>query len=139
LDAFRDENPSLVDLIRYWWGDYKNFIEKSNKLYQMKHFKGSYQILATIICRVYGEEGCTHFKLDCVPPTHYVVEAGQVFNWAQILSVNIFKVVKEDIINEKPCFYMSAYLFDAICPSMPFPLMGWSWNPDIPPVHVYCS
>jgi len=39
LDAFSDENPILVDMIRDWWGDYKHFSRKANKLYQIQYFK----------------------------------------------------------------------------------------------------
>jgi hypothetical protein len=35
---------------------------------------------------------------------------------------------------------MFAYLMDAVCSMMPFPLMNWSWAPsDVEPVHVYHS
>jgi hypothetical protein len=34
---------------------------------------------------------------------------------------------------------MSSYLIDVVCSSICFPAMGWDWNPNLPPIHVYCS
>jgi hypothetical protein len=64
-----------------------------------------------------------------------VVKEGNVFNWAQILTFNIFKNAQEAPV----FFYMYAYLIDAICSSIHFPSLGWEWNPSFPPIHVYCS
>jgi hypothetical protein len=37
-------------------------------------------------------------------------------------------------------FYMSAYIMDAICFTIPFPLMNWSWNPTFTEtIHKYHS
>jgi hypothetical protein len=35
---------------------------------------------------------------------------------------------------------MSAYIMDIVCFMMPFPLMDWSWAPNITkPIHIYHS
>jgi hypothetical protein len=70
---------------------------------------------------------------------HTIVKTGQVFNWDDILDFNICLKVKNIPGMRKPCFYMSSYLIDVVCSSIPFPNLGWNWDLDHPPVHVYCS
>jgi hypothetical protein len=89
--------------------------------------------------RLYGEEKCTHFQTDWLPMAHTIVKTGQVFNWEEILTFNICLNVKNVPGMKNPCFYMSTYLIDAICSSIPFPNLGWNWDLDQPPVHVYFS
>jgi hypothetical protein len=100
--------------------------------------KEPYQFLASMICRLYGEEKCTHFKLEWTPIAHYVAEKGHVFNWAQLLSINIFETTKGAPGPKQPGFFMSSYLLDVVCASNCFPGMGWYWNPTSFPIHVYC-
>ena len=36
-------------------------------------------------------------------------------------------------------FHFSAYLMDVLCASNSFPGMKWAWNPQSPPIHLYCK
>jgi hypothetical protein len=107
LDTFRRENPKMTELIREWWDEYKSFTIKDSRIYPIQYFKEPYQLLETLICRLYGEEGSTHFNMEWVPIMHYVVEVGHIFNWAQILSPTSLKLVREAPRLKKPSFYMS--------------------------------
>jgi hypothetical protein len=138
-DAFTKENPKPVQIIQERWHEDKLFVTKLNKVYNTQYFKESYQILTTMICELYGEETSVHFKLEWFPIAHNLAEEGKIFNWAHILSNNIFQNVQESHTNKKLGFYMSYFLIDAIFTSIHFPEMNWSWNPNSPSIHVYFS
>lgn len=142
LDTFKTEKPNLLTVIKKWWHDEEDFTEKNSRLYPVQYFRYPFRLVAAMLCRLYGEENCIQFKREWTPLVHHVTEKGQVFNWAHILSFNLLnaiKIVKEASGSKNPGFYMSAFLVDAVCSSNSFPLMGWTWNPDMPPVHIYCG
>jgi hypothetical protein len=73
-----------------------------------------------MLSRLYGEEKSTHFQMEWIPMAYTVVKTEHVFNWAKILTFNIFHNMKNVPGMKKPCFYMFAYLIDAIFSSMQF-------------------
>jgi hypothetical protein len=77
-----------------------------------------------MICRLYSEEVCTHFKLEWVPLAHHIDEIGQEFNWAHIFSVNLLRANKGVSGNKKSGFYISTFLIDVIYSPNYFPFMG---------------
>jgi hypothetical protein len=96
-------------------------------------------MLNTMICRLYGEETSTHFRMEWFPMAYMVVKKGQAFNWESILSFNIVNRVQDPKGMKNPGFYMSSYLIDAICSTNSFPAFSWAWTPDQSPIHLYCS
>jgi hypothetical protein len=99
--------------------------------------------IAMMMCRLYGKENTAHFFLPWVPIIHTVVE-GYSFDWAKILSDSLVREITEyrtlKAKGKSTSFFMSAYIMDAICFMMPFPLMGWSWIPNsTEPIHIYHS
>jgi hypothetical protein len=49
------------------------------------------RLLATMICRLYGEEKCTHFRIEWTSMVHYVEGKEYIFHQAQIFPINIFE------------------------------------------------
>jgi hypothetical protein len=79
-----------------------------------------------MLCRLYGENDSSKFKLSWVPLIHQVLKE-EVFNWAHILSANIKQEVKkyqEAPLGYCPGFFMSGYLIDVVCAITPFPLLS---------------
>jgi hypothetical protein len=62
---------------------------------------------------------------------------GMIFNWAQILTNNIFCNAHEACINKTPSFYMATYLTDVIFSFVAFLGMKWNYNPNLQPIHIY--
>jgi hypothetical protein len=104
-----------------------------------QRLKAPYKMLTAMLSRLYGEEKSTHFQTDWLPLAHTIVKTGQVFNWVDILDFNICLHMKNILGMRKPCFYMSSYLIDAICSSIQFTDLGWNWDQNQPPIHVYFS
>jgi hypothetical protein len=72
-------------------------------------------------------------RLIGYPLAHTIIKTRQVFNWADILAFNICLHMKNIPGMKKPCFYMEAYLIDAICSSMQFPDLGGIGTKSNPP------
>jgi hypothetical protein len=75
-----------------------------------------------MICRLYGENDATKFKLRWVPLIHQILKE-KVFNWAHILSANIKTKVKKSRkapLGYCPRFFMFVYLIDVVCVVKPF-------------------
>ena len=71
-----------------------------------------------MLCRLMGEKNCNIFRSDWVPYMHAVVEKGTVLNWSSIISNVIVGVLRKFVDasqDNKPPFYMSAYLLDMVC------------------------
>ena len=138
FEALKEECPVMFELIQYWWEEGVSFTQKDFNLYLIQHMKEPYQFLSSMICKLYGEDKCTHFKLEWTPIAHYVSDKGDVFNWEQLLSINISETTKGALGPKQPGFFMSSYLLDVVCASNHFPGMDWCWNPTSSPIHVYC-
>jgi hypothetical protein len=99
--------------------------------------------IAMMMCRLYRKENTTHFFLPWVPIIHTMAE-GYSFDLAKILFDSLTSEITECQTQkdkgQSTSFLMSTYIMDAICFIMPFPLMGWRWNPDsVEPIHIYHS
>jgi hypothetical protein len=67
-----------------------------------------------MICRMYGEDTYTHFKLEWTPLAYCMDKVGYIFNWVQILSFNIFQNAKEAPGLKKTRF-LHVLIFDRCC------------------------
>ena len=92
-----------------------------------------------MFCRLYGEANCTCFKEEWVPAAQHIILTGESFNWAQILSFNLQHQIEKYMKGKKLQFYMSAYVMDVFCTTSKFPNLGWNWEKNCPPIHIYCS
>jgi len=59
------------------------------KLVPTQRLKEPYKLLVAMLSRLYGEEKSTHYQMDWLPLAHTNVKIGQVFNWDDILALNI--------------------------------------------------
>jgi hypothetical protein len=62
LEKFTMENPKLLELIQEWWDEETPFTTKLSRVYNTQYFKPPYKLLTAMICRLYEEENCIHFK-----------------------------------------------------------------------------
>jgi hypothetical protein len=56
------EKVKPLEIIQDWWDEENPFISKLSRVYNTQYFKPPYQLLISMICRLYGEENCIHFK-----------------------------------------------------------------------------
>jgi hypothetical protein len=135
------EEMQMAHLIKEWWFDPDSFKVIGDKIYHVPKLKKSPMLVSIMLCHLYGEKNSSKFKLGWVPLIHQVL-AGNIFNWAHILSANLKQEVQksqEAPPGYYPGFFMSSYLVDAICVVTPFPLLAWSWSPSEEAIHLYCS
>jgi hypothetical protein len=122
-----------------WWVDEDRLFKQGKKLIPTHEFKTPYKMLIVMLRRLYGKEKSTHFQMEWLPMAYTIVKMGQVFNWEEILTFNIFLNMKNIPGMKKPCFYMSAYLIDAIYSSIQFPALDGIGTKINLLVHIYCS
>jgi hypothetical protein len=113
--------------------------KKGRKKCLTQYLKNPYRIMNSMICRLYGEETSTHFRMEWFPMAYTMVKNGQAFNWEIILSFNITNQVLDPKGITNHVFYMSSYLIDVICATRYFLVFNWAWTLDQGLVHVYYS
>jgi hypothetical protein len=112
--------------MKHWWADEYETLKQGQKIVPTHRLMIPYKMLVAMICRLYGEEKRTHFQIDWLPLEHTIVKTSQVFNREDILTFNICIHMKNIPGMKKPCFYMSAYIIDAIFSFVQFFDLGWS-------------
>jgi hypothetical protein len=126
-------DKTLPGLIKDWVSRSSTFRVNNEGVYSISSLEPNYRYVAMIICRLFEAEDTAHFLVQWVPLIFRVAE-GSSFDWAKILSDNLFNKIteyQEQKAAGKPSrFYMSAYIMDAICALTPFPLMNWAWSPS---------
>jgi hypothetical protein len=98
-----------VVIMKEWLAEGKYLRLISSKVYFTTNFKKPYQIVITIICRLYGAKNAIFFKERCLPLVHDITTKGIVFK-VTMLSLNIIQAIKRVIklvINT---------LMDSLCP-----------------------
>jgi hypothetical protein len=91
---------------------------------------------------MYREHDDSKFTLSYMPLIYQCTYKGLSFNWDDILSTNLTKVIT--IIIEAhpktfPSFHMSSYLIDIMCVAHQYPNMGWAWHPIDETIDIYCK
>jgi hypothetical protein len=134
-------DKTMPGLIKDWVSRSSSFRVNNEGVYSISSLEPNYRYVAMMTCRLFGSEDTAHFYVQWVPLIFRVAE-GSSFNWAKILSDNLFNKIteyREKKAAGKPSkFYMSAYIMDAICARTPFPLMKWAWSPsEDKAVHEY--
>ena len=95
-----------------------------------------------MLSHLLGEADYTPFKAEWIPVAHGVMFVGIVFNWTSMLSQNLLKALERAMKRSDPkptTFYFPTYLMDVLCASNSFLGMKWAWNPQSPPIHLYCK
>jgi hypothetical protein len=139
LDKFRVDHKDFESLMENWFVD-EEWMVKKGEIYIPAHYlKDPYIILNAMICRLYGEETNTHFRMEWFLMAYTIVKTRKAFNWANILSFNISTRAQEAKGMKNLGFYMTTYLIDAVCVAHVFPAFNWAWNPRKPPIHEYFS
>jgi hypothetical protein len=123
---------TLPGLIKDWVSRSATFRVNNEGVYSISSLEPNFMYVAMMACRLFGWEDTAHFYIQWVPLIYRVAE-GSSFNWEKMLSDSLFNRIteyREQKAAKKPSgFFMSAYLMDAICSMMPFPLMNWAWSP----------
>ena len=89
---FLDEAISRFDyedVVKSWIENPTLFVSQPGNIYPTSWFREPFSLLAAMFYRLYGEANCTFFKAEWVPATQHIVVAGESFNWAQIISINL--------------------------------------------------
>jgi hypothetical protein len=131
------------DIIKTWWGHSEKFRADAPGMYATTSLYAHMLYIAMMFYCLFGKNNPTHFSVEWVAIINEVVE-GYTFNWAKILYDNLAKEIAEyqsSKLKGKPDhFYMLSYIMDAICFTIPFPMMNWSWTPtSSEPIHFYDS
>jgi hypothetical protein len=120
---------SISNLIKDWVLHPAKFRVDNNGVYSISSLEPQFKYITMMDCVLYGREDTTHCFLPWVPLIHIVIE-GFSFNWSKLLSDSITSRITEywtQMADGKvTSFFMVAYIMDAICFMMPFPLMIWS-------------
>jgi hypothetical protein len=68
------------------------FFTKSDGVYTMTNLRDPYIYAMDLMCKLYGEANCIHFKDAWIPIVHIVITSSVVFNWVAILSHAMKKI-----------------------------------------------
>ena len=142
LDGFNVKFLKSYKLMKDWYREEESFKDRAGiTKYNPEKFNSPAQFFTAMLSCLHGEVDCTKFKSERIPIEHGLMYASIIFNWASMLSQNILKALERAMQKTDPkgiTFYFSAYLMDVLCDSNSFPGMKWAWNPQIPPIHLYC-
>jgi hypothetical protein len=101
-----------------WYKEDKQFKHRPKGGYPTSTLRKPYQYMVTMLCRIYGELGASHFPLSYMPLIYYCADEGFSFNWDDIVSTNLMvtiTVVVEAQLGTFPSFYMSSYHLYITC------------------------
>jgi hypothetical protein len=80
LDKFGVEHKDFETLMEDWFFNEEWPMKKGERNVPAWYLKIPYKIMNTMICRLYGEEANTHFRMEWFPMAYTVVKTGQDFN-----------------------------------------------------------
>jgi len=143
MEMFVKENNDPMDCTRAWSNNEEKIKKDKNGMYSTTSICPPYSFVAAMLCWLFGRPNNTKFSPDWFPLIEAIINPTVIY-WAQILSDNLSKTTIEyrsrrSIASRvyRP-FFMSAYVMEAICFSLKFPIMGWKWTIQNPlPIHIY--
>ena len=77
------------DILRSWWQEPAKFWVRTDQAYKIEGLRKGYQLIATMMCRLYGKANCDVFFGMWVPLMFVVATQGIIFNWVSILSTSL--------------------------------------------------
>jgi hypothetical protein len=80
LKGFSHVRKGPTNKMKNWWVDEDETLKQGHKLFLTHRLHTPYKMLVAMICRLYGEEKCTHFQTDWLPLTQTIVRIGKIFN-----------------------------------------------------------
>jgi hypothetical protein len=96
-------------------------VKKGERYVPTWYLKIPYRVLNTMICRLYGEESSTHFRMEWFPMAYKISQNGHVFNWETILSFSIAQVQPRSQEHEESWFLHVGISNDVVCIANSFP------------------
>lgn len=118
LDSFNVKFPKSYKLMKDWYREEESFKDRVDiTKYIPKEFNLPAQFLTAMLSHLHGEADCTTFKVEWIPIAHGVMSVGIVYNWANMLSQNLLKVLERAMRKSDPkgtTFYFSTYLMDVL-------------------------
>ena len=105
-------------VVKSWMEEPTLAIPISLLAYPVSWFRESFSLLAAMFCRLFGLPNCSLFKAKWVPMENHVFLIGDSFKWAQIVFCNLrveIEKYQRTSANQKPYFYMSGFIMDALC------------------------
>jgi hypothetical protein len=69
-----------LEILQDWKDEETPFKTKISRVYNTKYSRAPYQLLMAMICILYGEENCIHFKMEWTTMEYSVAGKGIKFN-----------------------------------------------------------
>jgi enoyl-CoA hydratase/carnithine racemase len=79
VEQFHQGND-IKEILEIWWVENKRFFAKSDGLYRMTNLRDPYIYAVDLMCILYGESICIHFKYAWVSVEHVVTTTSEIFN-----------------------------------------------------------
>ena len=126
-------------LIKFWTQKGNMFRKSTTRTYKTSSLNNIYQIIISLIFRIYGHKDAKIFMDSWVSSIFYIASQGKTFNLGTILLSNLNQTIKklqDSKYDSSYEFYMSLYLLDAICVGQHFPGMNLRLLLGEPIIHV---
>jgi hypothetical protein len=81
------------DLFLKWYKVEKQFKYRPKGRYPTISLRRPYQYLVSMLCRLYEKPNATQFSLSYMPLIYYCAHEGTSFNWDDILSESLRRVI----------------------------------------------
>ena len=102
----------------------RKFSKRKDELCPVEWFKEPYSLLEAMLCGIYGLPNCSFFKQEWAPIAHHIINIGESFPWASILSLKLKNAIQEfqkATAKKKPNFYLTAFIVDVFCADFHYP------------------
>ena len=129
----------LVETVKRIMVPEKNFWTRPTGEYDTSSLHAPYRFIALMLNRSFGRAHGKSFKIGWIPVIFFVATQGTIFNWANIVSNNLFACISAALggVSQKISeFYMSSIMIDCILCTQSFPALRCNWEKDRTPVYA---
>ena len=120
-----------------WWSEGQFRAKPVSIEWKNSKFRKSIQIIVIFLSRVFRRKDASSFPNKWIPIIYQVITSGSTLNWGELISSSLNLQLKKD--RKKHQFFMSSYILDVICANREYPSLGWKWESNLSPIHVYCK
>ena len=116
----------------------KTFRHKQYGEYETAHLQTPFRIMALMLSILYGRSDGKLYNFGWIPLMYYVAMEGRIFNWADIVSKNLAKCIKEaqeGLQQSKSEFYVF-FLIDCILYCHRFEKLNCVWKGGKSPIYT---
>ena len=116
----------------------KTFRHKQSGKYETAHLWTPFRVIALMLRRIYGRADGRFYNFGWIPLLYCVAMKGSIFNWVDIVSMNLAKCIKatqEGLQQRKSEFYMSSFLVDCILYRHRFEKLNCIWKGGKAPIY----